>query len=501
MIRRGLPVALVLLVLAAVSWFLFLRPQTDNGNHNSVNLPIRNFALNLDPKSMAETESRKVASLLYSGLVAVDQSGQVEPRIAQSWKQGDSNTITFMLRRGLVFTNGKPITAAAVVASLCASMQPDHVQSATLKGIVHETAANKSVACTGLSTPAEYTVVIKVSEPVEWVMDALSGPGGWIVDAEVDAAQYGVRPGSGPYTVDTIKADSKIVLRARSGGSPIVPKLETVTFVYAPDDALAAQYFNSGRLDLLEVSSPTMAAALLGAGQVPVRQNTAVMAYPTDAVRVLVVNRHRLAQQGNSDLMIEQAKTRISAAIPRSAISENSRGLALPLYTGFPPAAEMVTSAPVFAGNPASSLLAMTILTENDAYSDLMGAMIAKRGDGIVLGYRAVDKGLLINSLLKGEFDLALIRVEATWQSPRFWAAFFTPGDPYVAFGQPLEAFNSFNFAVPDAVTRAGGVIDRDGNWIGVVRETGILVQSQRLQGIRITPTGQISLEGIGLSH
>ncbi len=65
----------------------------------------------------AETSSTDVTGLMYLGLVTTDPvSTEVTPSLAESWVIGDDKlTYTFKLREGLVWSDGKPITADDVV--------------------------------------------------------------------------------------------------------------------------------------------------------------------------------------------------------------------------------------------------------------------------------------------------------------------------------------------------------------------------------------------------
>ncbi len=128
---RRLALGVLALLLAAGAFLFWQRARTSVSEPTAVQtvtLPLRAFALNLDPATMADTESRKVATALYTGLIAVDQDGTVHPRLASRWQRRDDRTWAFTLAPGISFSNGKPVTADAVVASLCAAMQPGHLQ-------------------------------------------------------------------------------------------------------------------------------------------------------------------------------------------------------------------------------------------------------------------------------------------------------------------------------------------------------------------------------------
>lgn len=495
---RRLPLVLGLLALIAVfvaGWF-YLRPapKTPPVSQEAVaTLALRNFALNLDPATMAETESRKVATLLYSGLVAVDPAGKVEPRLASAWTKTDDRTWTFTLIQGATFSNGTPVTADKVVASLCASLQPSHTQSWSMASIERGPVHDGKVKCTGLTALDPQTVQVRETRPTPWLLEALAGPGGWIVDVNEKTGAYGVRSGTGPYRVDKVTPEDSVVLLPRAGGAPRAG-LSRVTFRYVRDDNVAAAAFARGELDLLEITTPNLASTLLQADGAP-KGDAKVYRHPTDAVRVVAFNLDRLRTKGMAQGQIRSFLRAYAATVDRPAIAGRTNGVAAPMLSPFPPAQGAALVAPGSDLTPASGSL--VLLTENDPFSDLIGAQLPKQVAGRQFAYQAVDKGLLINALLKGDYDLALVRIESTHHNPKFWTAFFTPGDPYVAFGHPIHALPAVDVSTPQGVQQAAGLVEAQGNWVGVLRESGVYVTSKRLSGVRLTPSGQLSLEEI----
>ncbi|MBV9930620.1 MAG: hypothetical protein JO013_06725 [Alphaproteobacteria bacterium] len=145
-----------------------------------------------------------------------------------------------------------------------------------------------------------------------------------------------------------------------------------------------------------------------------------------------------------------------------------------------------------------TSVSQLTLLTDADPFSDLIASQLPRQIGGTSIGYRTLDRGALIDALVKGNFDAALIKVEATHHTPKFWTAFFTPGDPYVAFGTPIAALPAVDLTKPGGFREAGLLINNQGNWVGVARELGLYLASERLTGIRSTASGQFSFEEIG---
>jgi peptide/nickel transport system substrate-binding protein len=76
----------------------------------------------LDPAEIGQTNSislRDISSLLFDTLVVLDSRGSPQPGLAVSWTSSSaSQHWQFELRRGVTFSDGAPVTSAAVAASL-----------------------------------------------------------------------------------------------------------------------------------------------------------------------------------------------------------------------------------------------------------------------------------------------------------------------------------------------------------------------------------------------
>lgn len=74
--------------------------------------------LYLDWQFSTDERCRIVASHIYENLVTLDTTGRVIPQLAESWEVSDDGiTYIFTLRRGVLFHNGKEMTAEDVKAS------------------------------------------------------------------------------------------------------------------------------------------------------------------------------------------------------------------------------------------------------------------------------------------------------------------------------------------------------------------------------------------------
>jgi peptide/nickel transport system substrate-binding protein len=72
----------------------------------------------LDPHFLNIAPNINLASHMFDTLVMVDPDGRLVPGLAESWRAVDETTWEFKLRRGVVFHDGSPLTAADVLFSL-----------------------------------------------------------------------------------------------------------------------------------------------------------------------------------------------------------------------------------------------------------------------------------------------------------------------------------------------------------------------------------------------
>jgi len=492
--------AVAALGLAGVFVFTQAPNAPAENERSTVTLPLRTFALNVDPATMADIDSRKVATTIHSGLVAVRADGSVHPRAAQTWSELEPGKWQFNLKPGLTFTNGRMVDANAVIESLCASMQPNHIQSWSLKSIAHNV-TDDGVECTGLSAPDSQTVIVSESAPTPWLLDALSAPGGWIVDTTSQVGAYGERPGIGPYQIERVVPDGSVQLVARDGGA-IEARLNQIVFDFVPDEQQLSALFAAAEIDFVELDSPRLVRLITenGAG---IDDDVKIIKSDIDRVHVVAFNLSHLTELGMTPEQIRRFLSTYAGAVDRDAIADRSLGLAEPMLTPYPPffggdvAAPNSTSAETLSFE---ELPALTLITETDDYSDAIAAQLPGEVLGVKIERSSLDKGLYIQSIFEGKYDVALMKVEATHKTPLFWNAFFTPGDPYSSFGWPISEMTSVDVLADGAIEMTASLVQQKGNWIGVLRDVNSIATSDRISGLAFTASGQLSLEEISLS-
>jgi len=78
----------------------------------------------LDPRFSVGARAARIAPLLYSSLLQLDEGGRLVPDLANLWSQLDEVTYLFRLRRGAYFHDGREVTAEDVRATFSFIMDP-----------------------------------------------------------------------------------------------------------------------------------------------------------------------------------------------------------------------------------------------------------------------------------------------------------------------------------------------------------------------------------------
>ena len=219
---------------------------------------------NLDPIWTTAYISRNHGYMIYDTLFAMDENFNPQPQMVDNWSQSDDGMEwTFVLRDGLLFHDGSPVTAEDVVASLERWGKRD--------GMGQQLFANVG----NLEATDEKTVVLTLTSPFGLVIEALgkiSSNVPFIMPKEVAATdpfeQITDYTGSGPFvfqedewvpgsTVVYTKFDDYLPrsepASAASGGK--VAGVDKVIWQYFPDQTTAMNALMANEIDFFEQPS------------------------------------------------------------------------------------------------------------------------------------------------------------------------------------------------------------------------------------------------------
>jgi peptide/nickel transport system substrate-binding protein len=199
---------------------------------------------------------------VYQGLVGRTQDNQVVDVLASEHTVSDDGlTYTFTLQDGVTFHDGAALTADDVVWSL---------QQVADDESVGGPADLASVA--DISSPADDTVVLTLSQPDSALLFALTGRAGLVLEQAATNDLSTTANGTGPFRLASwTQGDSLRLERADDyWGDPA--GVAGVVFRYVTDGSAAINATLSGDLDVQTAVDATLASQLEGADGITVEQ-------------------------------------------------------------------------------------------------------------------------------------------------------------------------------------------------------------------------------------
>ena len=168
--------------LCAVGGLLYLFILTHQTEKDSLNQAyikaMYSKPVTYDPILMNEGASLTFAELVYEGLLRFNNTFGVEGALATSWKTSkDGKVITFTLKKGVWFHDGRILKARDVVYSLTRAVSPQSrvykYYDMILGAKEYYTGQAKSVK--GLRSPSDYVVEVELKNPFPPIIYILAG--------------------------------------------------------------------------------------------------------------------------------------------------------------------------------------------------------------------------------------------------------------------------------------------------------------------------------------
>ena len=194
------------------------------------------------------------ASKIFDGLLEYQADGSLRPVLAagQPIPSADGKSWTITLRTGIKFSNGTPLTAADVVATYQALLNP-----AFASPLRDDYAMLTAITQTDPSTIRFDLAYPYAPFPNKLVLGIVPAAA---LSTPVPVASAPTPVGTGPYVLQSWTKGQSLVLTDNPKytlGTP--PKVKRVTVQFVPDDATRAQRLRAGKLDGAALA-PTQAA-------------------------------------------------------------------------------------------------------------------------------------------------------------------------------------------------------------------------------------------------
>jgi peptide/nickel transport system substrate-binding protein len=233
--RGGVPDGLLAtLALPAALLLGGCRPGFDPSS--TLTLAIDSGPASLDPRLGSDEASKRVNELLYNGLFRMDEAARPAPDLAESFRMPDPATVVVVLRRGVLFHDGAPLTVGDVLY--------------TYRSILDDEVPSFRKADLGVLAAVEArddrTVVFRLKEPFAPILTNLNIP---ILRAGAGAAAAPI--GTGPFRLVRYRKDEDLVLRRFEGHFAGPSGVETLRLKIVPTETVRLLELLKGSVDLV----------------------------------------------------------------------------------------------------------------------------------------------------------------------------------------------------------------------------------------------------------
>ncbi|MFZ5907158.1 MAG: ABC transporter substrate-binding protein [Nitrospirota bacterium] len=216
----------------------------------------------LDPAFIVDVNGGAIAAKLFNGLVKVGQDLSLKPDIAEYWRVSrDGLQYTFSLRRGVMFSNGRPVTARDFQYSFERVLHPESRSPLTwvFEEILgaEEFMRGAAPGVRGIQVVDDHTLKISLEEPFAPFLNLMAMPAAYVVpheEVETWGADFSSHPvGTGPFLLKTWQPNREIRLDARADYFDGRAKVRGIVYRIIPEDLTAVSEFELGNLDILTV--------------------------------------------------------------------------------------------------------------------------------------------------------------------------------------------------------------------------------------------------------
>jgi peptide/nickel transport system substrate-binding protein len=265
-------------------------------------------------------------------LVHLGTDFSVEPMLAESWELAGDNTYRFTLRQGVTFSDGSPVTAETVKASLDYTVVEPSTGFSFLGADSTKVVDDRTVEVT--PEQQNLRLVEQINHPTYAVMPPGEDP---LNDPQPTC--------TGPFEVVEYQPQERLVVERNDDYWGEKAKLDKITFRFFPDDTTRVLALQNGEVDLINDVPHGILASLEGKPGMTIEKS------PVGNVTLMYVARRDAA--GNPKLLADPKLRRAIAAAmdTRSFVDGVLDGNAEQVATVAPPAvlgqfAEMVEGVP-----------------------------------------------------------------------------------------------------------------------------------------------------------
>jgi peptide/nickel transport system substrate-binding protein len=227
-------------------------------------------ATSLNPLYADNDNSRDIDSLIYRGLVKVGPEERPLPDLAESWSvSADLLTYTFTLRTDVRWADGRPFSVDDVIYTFSILQNKAYREAEALiwQDVKVELAGQRDVRFTLKAADSAFLFNLRIGILPQHVFKDVA-----IAMMANDTASTARAFGTGPFRVDSISKDRKVVTLKRNPYAQPAPKLDQIVFRGYPRLGDAVEAVAKGDADLVGALQPPQLAQLAKRPELNVQQ-------------------------------------------------------------------------------------------------------------------------------------------------------------------------------------------------------------------------------------
>jgi peptide/nickel transport system substrate-binding protein len=277
---------------------------TSSKGSSTLTIAVDAFDATLLPIGNATTQGSRVDFMIFERLVENDFDGEPQPILADSvTPEEDGKVWTVVLREGVNFSDGEPLTSEDVIYSFEFAL--DEANGFLQRGRIGVIEDMEAVD--------ERTVKFTLSSPLSSFQDALTLVGIAPKHAmEPDPKAFAIKPiGTGPFVLTRFTPNDRVVMAANENYWGGKPSIDELVFLSVPDATTRLSDLAAGKVDII--------APLLGTQIEELESHDGLSVAETDSTQRVDLWINNTVKPFN-DKLVRQA---LSYAIDRQAMVES----------------------------------------------------------------------------------------------------------------------------------------------------------------------------------
>ena len=228
---------------------------------------------NLDPQLAESDETLLIVRSCFEGLYRMEGAAALPAACERAELSADGLTCTFTLRKGMLWSDGEPVTAADFRFGLVRALRPETraPEAARLSAVVGAAAllaGEGSEDALGIETRGDRTLILRLNEPDDRLPETLACAMAMPCREDVftaAAGRYGMKTDllvcNGPLTVSSWSETTVRLVRNEHYTGDFAAKSAGVTLSFGDTDAERIDAISSGMIDLALLRAQSVGAA------------------------------------------------------------------------------------------------------------------------------------------------------------------------------------------------------------------------------------------------